>query len=65
MRIEDTGAIVQAMIVDVEKEKTDEVVLSREARTAIGRTTAHMFHARLREKEDATDKERGQVDGLG
>lgn len=47
--IEQTGDVIRAMIADVEREAAGEIVLSREAKSAIGRTTAQMFKTRLQD----------------
>lgn len=47
--IEQTGAIISAMIEDVEREAKDEIIESSDARRAIGRKTAIMFKDRLKE----------------
>ena len=41
--ISDTGGIVKAMIEDVVREAGDEIIDSKEARTAIGRRAAMLF----------------------
>lgn len=48
MSIERTRDVIQAMIADVEREATGEIVASREARVAISKVTAKLFKARLR-----------------
>jgi hypothetical protein len=47
--IEQTGAIIGAMVDDVCREAGDEIVMSKEAKTAIARKTALMFKTRLKE----------------
>ena len=46
--IEDMGTIIKAMIADVLKESTDEIVDSKAARTAIGRKAAGLYKERLK-----------------
>ncbi len=45
--IRQTGDVVRAMIADVLKESEGEIVVSKEARTAIGTKAAKVFHAYL------------------
>ena len=45
--IEDTGTVIKAMLEDVEREATGEVVLSREARRMMGAKAAQMFKQSL------------------
>ena len=45
--MEQTGAIINAMIADVEREAAGEIVVSKDARHAIGKRTAQMLKARL------------------
>ncbi|GAG86666.1 unnamed protein product, partial [marine sediment metagenome] len=49
-QIEQTGDIIRAMIEDIERESEGEIVISREAKTAIGRRTAKIFKEKLQEK---------------
>lgn len=46
--IEKTGDIIKAMLEDVEREAVGEVVMSKEARAAIGKKTAKLFKDRLK-----------------
>lgn len=48
--MEQTAAVIRAMIGDVEKESIGEVEMSKAARTAIGRRTAGMLKARLQSR---------------
>lgn len=48
-QIEQTGAVIKAMVEDVAREAEGEVVLTREANAAIGKATALMFKRRLQE----------------
>jgi hypothetical protein len=45
--IEETGNVIKSMIEDVEREGKDEIVVSYEARKAIGTKTAQMFKKRV------------------
>ncbi len=47
-QIEQTKDIIHAMIEDVEREAKGEIVMSKEAKTTIGKRTASMFIARLK-----------------
>lgn len=42
-RIENMGIIIKAMIADIEKESVGETIMSKEAKTAIGKLTAYKF----------------------
>ena len=46
--IERTGDVIRAMVEDVEREGSGEIVVSRDARAAIGKRTAEMFKRRLK-----------------
>lgn len=48
--MEITGDVIKAMIADIEKESQGEVILSREAKVAIGKKTANMYKQRLNER---------------
>ena len=43
-----TPKVIAAMLADVEREASGEVVMSRDAKTAIGRKTAELFKARMK-----------------
>lgn len=49
--IEKMKSIIAAMVEDVEREAAGEIVVSKEARTAIGTRTAQLFKARLAPKK--------------
>ena len=42
-----TGSVIKTMIDDIEREATDEIVMSSEAKKAIGKRTAHLFKEHL------------------
>ena len=47
LAIRNTGKVIAAMIEDIEREAVGEIVLSKEAASAIGKATASMFKNRL------------------
>lgn len=51
--VEQTSDVIRAMIEDVEREGAAEIVVSQEARRAIGSATAKLFKARLRKALEA------------
>lgn len=54
----DTGRVISAMIEDVEREAKDEILESKEARTAIGKRTAQLYKQTFVDalKETANDR---------
>lgn len=46
--MEHTPVVIRAMVEDVEREAAGEIVVSKEARGAIGKRAASLFHARVR-----------------
>lgn len=46
--MEHTPVVIRAMVEDVEREAAGEIVVSKEARGAIGKRAASLFHARIR-----------------
>lgn len=46
--MEHTPAVIRAMVEDVEREAAGEIVASKEARAAIGKRAAALFHARVK-----------------
>lgn len=55
--IADTGAIINAMIEDVIREAAGEIVDSPDARRAIGKRAASLFHARLKASRFILERE--------
>jgi hypothetical protein len=49
--IRDTGKVVAAMVEDVVRESVGEIVDSKDARQAIGRKAAELFHERLKPRD--------------
>lgn len=45
--MEETGAIIKAMVGDIEREGTGEIIMSKAAKTAIGRRTAELLKTRF------------------